>query len=286
MDTQKLKSRLGSKLQSKQEATNNEKSKDNEKSTDNEKFTNNKKSTDNEKVLTMPETSLTLTPVESKYVALTNNTLDIIRENLKNQPLSYQLFDVVKSPSGGSTVFSVPGTSGDEPEKELTGIILNYTTPRAYWNTPDPIAGTPPVCLSRDSMVSHDGHSCSHCPYNDFGSKDGESNAKACKESVLIFLLRPNNIIPLLVRVPVSSKMLFLKYTTRLVSSLTPISGVVTRITLEKATSKLGKPFAKYKFEAVSTLTREESASARAFGKQFMEIFKESEIETEFQEVG
>ena len=47
----------------------------------------------------------------SNYLALNNNTLDLIRENLKNQPLSYGLFDIVKSPSGGSTVFSVPGLS-------------------------------------------------------------------------------------------------------------------------------------------------------------------------------
>ena len=85
-------------------------------------------------------------PVNS-YAALTNNTLDIIRDNLKKQPLSFQLFDIVKSPSGGSTVFSIPGISGDEAAKELTGIILDYSTPRAYWDTPDPVEGTPPLAL-------------------------------------------------------------------------------------------------------------------------------------------
>ena len=49
----------------------------------------------------------------SNYIALTSNTLSIIRENLKNQPLSLDLFDIVKSPSGGATVFSVPGLAGD-----------------------------------------------------------------------------------------------------------------------------------------------------------------------------
>ncbi len=65
----------------------------------------------------------------TRFVALENNALDIIREILKNQPLSMSLFDIVKSPSGGSTVFSVPGISGEEAEKSLTGIILDYTTP-------------------------------------------------------------------------------------------------------------------------------------------------------------
>lgn len=122
-----------------------------------------------------PDTSLA--PVESTYLALTNNALDIIRANLKSQPLTLDLFDIVKSPSGGSTVFEVPGLSGNEAAKELEGIILDYTTPRAYWDTPDTVEGTPPVCMSQNSIISEDGKACAHCPYNDFGSKDGESNA-------------------------------------------------------------------------------------------------------------
>ena len=230
------------------------------------------------------ETALVTT--NSDYIALNSNALDIIRENLKNQPLSFDFFDVVKSPSGGSTVFSVPGLAGDEAAKELTGIILDYTTPRAYWDTPDPVEGTPPTCLSQNSIISQDGKACARCPYNDFGSKDGESNAKACKESVLIFLLRPNNIIPLLVRVPVTSKPRFLKYSTRLLSSLTPISSVVTRITLEKATSKGGKPYALFNFEAVATLSSEEAMQAKKFGQQFLAYVEAANLEPEFAEAG
>lgn len=225
-------------------------------------------------------------PVDSGYLALTNNAMSIIRDNLKSQPLSLDLFDVVKSPSGGATVFSVPGLAGEEAEKELTGIILDYMTPRAYWDTPDPVEGTPPVCLSQNSIISHDGKACARCPYNDFGSKDGESNAKACKESVLLFLLRPNNIIPLLVRVPVTSKPRFLKYSTRLLSTLTPISSVVTRITLEKATSKQGKPYALFNFQTVAALTQEEAAQAKSFGQQLMALVNAADLVPELDAAG
>ena len=223
-------------------------------------------------------------PVDSSYLALNNNALEIIRENLKNQPLSYDLFDVVKSPSGGATVVEVPGLAGAEAEKELVGIILDYTTPRAYWDTPDPVEGTPPKCMSRDSLISQDGKICSRCPFNDFGSKDGESNAKACKESVLLVLLRPQSIMPLLVRVPVTSKPRFLRYMTRLVGTMTPLNGVVTKITLEKATSKAGKPYALYNFEATSVLSPEEAAHARAFAEQFMEIVDAADMDPDMSE--
>ena len=42
------------------------------------------------------ETALSTT--NSNYLALTSNALEIIRSNLKNQPLSFDLFDIVKSP--------------------------------------------------------------------------------------------------------------------------------------------------------------------------------------------
>ncbi len=225
-----------------------------------------------------------LAPTNTDYAALTNNALAVIRENLKNQPLSLDIFDVVKSPSGGSTVFSVPGLSGDEAATELSGIILDYTTPRAYWTTPEPVEGTPPDCMSVNSIISSDGKARAHCPYNDFGSKDGESNAKACKESVLLFLLRPNTILPLLVRVPVTSKNRFLKYTTRLAGALTPINGVVTKITLEKATSKGGKPFALFRFEAVSNLDMDTIVQAKAYAQQFMEIVNAADLVPELDE--
>lgn len=221
-------------------------------------------------------------PGTSQYLALTSNALELIQENLKHQPLSFQLFDMVKSPSGGSTVFSVPGLSGEEAEKELTGIILDYTTPRAYWATSDPVEGMPPTCLSKDSLISEDGKACAHCPFNDFGSKDGDSPAKACKESVLLFLLRPGSVFPLLVRVPVTSKKIFLKYTTRLISRMTPLSSVVTKITLEKATSREGKPYALFHFDAVQILDQETAAKAREFGKQFMEFVNAADVEPVF----
>ena len=232
----------------------------------------------------MPD--MALEAVNSNYLALNSNAMEIIRENLKHQPLSFQLFDVVKSPSGGSTVFSVPGLAGDEAEKELTGIVLDYMTPRAYWDTPDPVEGTPPVCLSQNSVISHNGIACSKCPYNDYGSKDGDSNAKACKESVLLFLLRPNSILPLLVRIPVTSKYRFLKYMTRLVGTMTPITGVVTKISLEKATSKGGKPYALFNFEAVRVLTPEETALAKSFSQQFMENVNLMDMVPELSEAG
>lgn len=223
---------------------------------------------------TRPQTALAAV---SGYSALASNAMEVLYENLKHQPLSQQVFDVIKAPSGGATVFTVSGVGGEEAHKELIGIILDYGTPRAYWKTPDPVEGTPPDCHSRDGLTSYKGASCSICPYNMFGSSQkADSNAKACKEMVELYLLRPDTIMPVIVRVPVSSKRLFQKYMVRLVTNLIPVSGVVTRITLEKATSRAGKPYARYVFEAVRQLSPEEAKQAKAFGQGFAEVLREA----------
>ena len=58
-----------------------------------------------------------------------------------------------------------------------------------------------------------------------------------------------------------------------------PISGVVTKITLEKAVNKTGQPYAVYNFEAVETLPKEQADNARAFGSKFMEIVNAKTLE-------
>ncbi|MFP3153598.1 hypothetical protein LQZ18_04065 [Lachnospiraceae bacterium ZAX-1] len=212
------------------------------------------------------------TPIRREYAVLTNNAIDLIKENLKRQPLSRQLFDTIKSPSGGSIAFTVPGLAGDEIEKELMGIILDYAAPRAYWDTPDPVEGTLPTCFSPDSLISNDGKPCQQCQFNTFGSKGGDSNAKACKESIELFLLRPDTIMPVVVRIPVSSKLLFQRYATRLISQMVPIYGTLTKITLEKATNRTGQPYAKYRFESVGRLSPEDIGNVKMFGLKFKEI--------------
>ncbi len=103
---------------------------------------------------------------------------------------------------------------------------------------------------------------------------------------MVLFLLCPDNIMPILVRVPVSSKMIFQRYMTRLIGKMIPVSGVVTKITLEKTTNKTGQPYALYNFEAVETLSNKKAENARNFGKKFMELVNASDVDKELQKAG
>jgi hypothetical protein len=71
---------------------------------------------------------------------------------------------------------------------------------------------------------------------------------------------------------------------TRLIGRMIPLTGVITKITLEKTTSRDGKLYALYVFEAVSQLSPEESAAARAFGKKFVEVLDSNNADLEIVE--
>ena len=55
-----------------------------------------------------------LVSVTPGYIALTNNAVDLIRDNLKHQPLSLDLFDIVKS---SSWTTPPPGPIGTRPTR-------------------------------------------------------------------------------------------------------------------------------------------------------------------------
>ena len=169
---------------------------------------------------------------------------------------------------------SSPASSWTTPPLGLTGI------PLTRWR-----ARRPPVSATT-ALFRRTARPAPTVPSTTTAQKMGKRGAKACKESVLLFLLRPGNVLPLLVRVPVTSKGLFLKYAARLTSTLTPINGVVTRITLQKATSRGGKPYALFHFEAVSALGPEEAAQAKAFARQLMEAVKASEAAPKLEAAG
>ena len=55
-------------------------------------------------------------------------------------------------------------------------------------------------------------------------------------------------------------------------------------LTMERAISKGGKPFALFKFEVDSILDRQEADHARAYAQQFMEIVNAADMVPELGE--
>ena len=74
-----------------------------------------------------------------------NRTMDVFHHNLRGQKRTELNRPRAKVPPQGMTIWTIPGAEGDVHAEEVTGILVEYTTPRAYWDKPlEPGNVTPP----------------------------------------------------------------------------------------------------------------------------------------------
>lgn len=171
-------------------------------------------------------------------------------------------FDRVKIPSGGSTLFELPGDDPDEPEavKEFSAVILYHHPVLQYYKEKYTGGSNPPDCGSFDGVngVGEPGGVCAKCALSQFGS--GENNGKACKNRRRLFLLREGEIFPLILSLPTGSLKEYSRYIKRLLSRGNKSNMVVTRFTLKKATNASGIAYSQAAFAVDRLLTTEEQA--------------------------
>lgn len=195
---------------------------------------------------------------------------ELLADALSGQSLSIGDLDRVKVPSGGGTTWEVPTVDGEKSMKVIEGVILHRQRRRAYWpfameERPDDHDGTPD-CQSNDGEYGEGdpGGACNACPYNEFGSDIKGGPGKACKETLQLFVLAPDDLLPIVVTVPPASLANVKAYFIRLLRAQSGPSDVVTKIGLEKVTS--GKtPFARVVLERSATLAPEAKARIREY---------------------
>ena len=178
-------------------------------------------------------------------------------------------FERIKIPSGGSTMFEVPGEDGEaEAEKEFSGVILYHHPLNAYYATKYTGGTNPPDCGSYDNVTGsgNPGGNCKACPYNQFGT--GENGAKACKNKRRVYILREGEMFPILLTLPTGSLKAFAKYVKTLLSKGKKTSAVVTRFALKKVTNASGIAFSQAVFAFDRDLTTEECAVITPISEQ------------------
>lgn len=179
-------------------------------------------------------------------------------------------FDRIKIPAGGSTAFEVPGESEEDVEmvKEITGVILYNHPAFSYYTEKYTGGNNPPECGSFDGVTGHGnpGGSCSSCPYNQFGSGDGQS--KACKNRRMLYILQEGELFPQMLSLPTGSLKEFTKYVKRQLSKGRRLNQIVTKISLKKATSSSGIAFSQAVFTFDRNLNDAEKAAVAGLTDQ------------------
>ena len=170
-------------------------------------------------------------------------------------------FDRIKIPAGGGTSFEVPNLeNSDEPisMKDFSAVILYHHPLFTYYENKYNGSNNPPDCCSFDGIngTGTPGGKCRFCKLNAFGS--GENGSKACKNKHRLYLLRENEIFPMVLILPASSIQEFSKYIKRLLSLGKKSDSVVTKLSLKKALNKTGIAFSKVNFSVLRDLNQSE----------------------------
>jgi hypothetical protein len=226
-----------------------------------------------------------LVPVIENYAVMQLDLVElaeVVRENLGGSQIDIFQLDRVKVPAGGATVWQVPDL--DAPKgyvnlETLEGILIYFSDGNGYWPDEFTGAGTPPTCSSEDGVIGHSqkeglGGDCSTCPLNQFGSeikKDGtKGSGKACKNMRRLFLLRPGNLLPMLVVAPPMSLKNLKGYNLRLASAGVSYWAMTTKLELETDRNEGGIEYSKIVPRAGSKLTPDEKARVKLLRDQLL----------------
>lgn len=181
-------------------------------------------------------------------------------------------FDRIKIPAGGGTSFEVPNLeNSDDPitVKEFSAVILHHHPLFTYYENKYNGSNNPPDCCSFDGIngTGTPGGRCRFCKLNVFGS--GENGSKACKNKHRLYLLREDEIFPVVLILPSSSIQEFSRYVRRLLGVGKKSDSVVTKLSLKKAVNKTGIAFSMVHFSVVRDLSPSEKDG---LGKLILQI--------------
>ena len=169
-------------------------------------------------------------------------------------------FEKIKIPSAGSITFEVPDDDGEtDAVKEFSAVILYQHPLFCYYKTKYTGGNNPPDCGSFDGKtgIGDPGGDCKSCPLNQYETAD-EGKGKACKNRRRIYVLREGEVFPLLLSLPTGSLKEFTNYLKRLLSKGKKSNNVVTRFSLQKATSSGGVVYSQAQFAVDRVLTPDE----------------------------
>lgn len=197
----------------------------------------------------------------------------VIRENVGGGGITEFDLDRVHVPAGGATTWTIPSLEGEEESKEITGVIVYWREPRAYWaqSFDETGGGTPPDCYSPDGVHGYGspGGLCAKCPFAQFGSAE-KGRGQACKQMRLLFVLRKGSMLPLVVVAPPTSIKPLKTYFLRLAAQGRPYWSVVTRLTLQRTKNQDGIPYAQIVPQLAGVLDEQ----ATAWMKQYSEALR------------
>lgn len=220
-----------------------------------------------------------LVPVDESEYAIVRAAdpqmlLAAVRENVGREGIGQFDLDRIKIPAGGGKAWEIPSLEGVDVARKFEGIVVAWREPRAFWRVKfDDRQGpaTPPDCASDDGElgVGDPGGKCALCPMAEWGSADTlwgtGSRGQACKQMRLLFVLRPDDLIPVAMPMPPTSIPPLKQYFLRLAGQGIPYYAVVTSFELSDEQSGQGIGYSAVRPSMVARLAPDAIARVRAY---------------------
>lgn len=213
------------------------------------------------------------------------DVLAAVRANVGEAGLSAMDLERIKIPSGGGIAWEVPTLEGVEAQTTFDGVIIWHRQGRVYWSQEIGAgAGTPPDCSSDDCVTGRGdpGGACAVCPMAEFGTaRAGEGRGQACKQIWQLFVLRPQDRIPVCVSAPPSSLRAVKQYMLKLVNVGKPYYSVLTRFKLAKAQNKDGIAYAQMLLECAAQLSDDQATFFADLSSSLQPLLRRHEVGAE-----
>lgn len=190
----------------------------------------------------------------------------------------------VPIPTGGGTMWMIPGLGGDEAAKTIEGVLVFQTVRGILWPKAEPEEGSLPALVSFDLKTARrvsdqlsdafldsieparigdsDEYNWADLPQCQWGSGKGGSG-KAAKEQRVLYILRETDPLPLVVTIQPGSLKDWQKFILALTKAGVPFYRAVISLGLEKSTSGGGQPYSRVVPNLVGVLTPEQGAVIR-----------------------
>ena len=222
-----------------------------------------------------------LATTQSNYAVVaaigSENIQSILEANLGGEQIDQFALDRVKVPGAGGIAWEVPTLEGVDMAKTVEGVIVGWKTVRSLYLTPFTGGGEPPVCASDNGTIGIGDplekgiagqHDCYNCPHNQWQSA-ADGKGKKCSERRLVFMLRENDRLPIMISFPPTSIKPLSHYFLRLTQAGLYYWDVVTTLSLEKTKSQGGIDYSVIKPNVEKQLTPEESAAFKGYHEFF-----------------
>ena len=214
----------------------------------------------------------------------------IMEENIGAGGMEVADLERIKIPAGGATTWLVNTVSGEEALKVIEGIVIHFSSGRAYWKESFSGDNVPPDCSSTDmvqGVLNGNVTACKTCPMNQFGTSIGDNGVpgkgKACSEIRTLYILQKDSLLPMVLRLPVTSVKPCRKYFVALATKAKAYYNVISQISLGQEKGNFTYSVAQFAMkEELDDVTKK---AIIAYREQIIPLLKEHEASTDIEQI-